>query len=267
MPHCSSMFDMMGPPRRQPHMPSLTTPRLNVFEIFLPIPAHCDEHQLYSPQMQLQTATYSASNAETISPASTKWQACLHALSYEYLQQLVEEGAQHLKLRNNIQLVCREKLQSQRHAGYTSPHHLERASLTADVPADRLLMHPALACALPPLFLFWLPLVRPQTVSPLHPMADSCLYSVSKELEHTKPPPCKVHMIDYAEKSVYRCRTARIALTSAHTYLQIMIPCFICFHWFWKASSLACLASSKICARGLIGSDPSVLPPYSFCSS
>ena len=64
-------------------------------------------------------------------------------------------------------------------------------------------MHPALACALPALYLFWLPLGRPQTVSPLHPMADSCLHSIINAHEHTKP--CKVacivqmvQMIDYA---------------------------------------------------------------------
>ena len=88
-------------------------------------------------------------------------------------------------------LICKEIMWTQRHAGYTSPHHLDSASIMANLPADRLPRHPSLACALPPLFLFCLPLVRPQTVSPLHPMADSCLHSVIKEPEHTKSLPCR----------------------------------------------------------------------------
>ena len=64
---------------------------------------------------------------------------------------------------------------------------LSKACLDANLPAGRLLVHPALACVLPALSLFWLPPVRPQTVFLLHPMADSCLHNVVMDLEHTRP--------------------------------------------------------------------------------
>lgn len=69
---------------------------------------------------------------------------------------------------------------------YKLPLPQQKPCLTANPPTDTLLMHQVLACALPAPCPSWLPLVHPQTVFLLRPMADSCLHVVSVGLQQNQ---------------------------------------------------------------------------------